>query len=407
MEIHFALIKMTQVRGLIWCEAEREDLRTKYLNGIPEYLPPIRSPSVHFWNNTEAARALEAVALTFFLLLKFARAQAFICLPYKPNLARKVPKYWLITTFPDNFKVDKETTGFTVQGLKERHKKTAMKFQPGDKVVYYINRISKFGAIATITSGYYHDDKTRIWTDEDEIWPSRAKSKPDLVLEEGELLDIKRVIKDLTFVKDKQNWGLYVRGSVRRIPEEDYLLIESEMRKILSRRTYKKIGRITIGARELNEDDYKDFIMKLPLATQSLHDRIAEMLQTVGSWMGFNTNTRFRITPESAYQLDVAWLSGKNPEVAIEVQISGNIDSAIIKLREAREFNYRKVILVIEEEQISRLNAVLRFDHLRNWLDAWSIKSVYELYTNGQKFFELYDKLREARYRERKELNLI
>ena len=41
--------------------------------------------------------------------------------------------YWLITTSPENFKVDKETSGFTVQGLKARHKKTVMKFQPGDK----------------------------------------------------------------------------------------------------------------------------------------------------------------------------------------------------------------------------------------------------------------------------------
>jgi hypothetical protein len=83
------------------------------------------------------------------------------------------------------------------------------------------------------------------------------------------------------------------------------------------------------------------------------------------------------------------------------------IGRKIIKRKEAREFNYRKVILVIEEDQISRLNAILRFDNIRFWLDAWSIKSVYELYTNGQKFFSLYDKLKEARYRERKELNLI
>lgn len=318
-----------------------------------------------------------------------------------------MPNYWLITTSPENFRADKESSGFTLQGLRERNRKTVMKFQPGDKVVYYINRVSKLGAIATITSGYYRDDKTKIWTDEDEIWPSRAKSKPEIVLEEEELIDIEKLIKDLTFIKDKKNWGLYLRGSVHSIPEEDYALIESEMRKILSRRTYTKIDRLTIGTVPETEKTYKEKIMALQLSTESLHDRIGEMLQTVGSWMEFNTNTRFRITPESAYQLDVAWLSGKNPEVAIEVQIGGNIDSAVVKLREAREFNYRKVILVIEEEQISRLNAILRFDNIRNWLDAWSIKSVYEVYTNGQKFFELYDKLREARYRERKDLDLI
>jgi len=317
-----------------------------------------------------------------------------------------MPNYWLITTSPANFKADKETSGFTVQGLKKRHRKTIMKFEPGDKVVYYVNQISKLGAIATITSGYYHDDRTKIWTDEDEIWPSRAKSRPEIVLEDDELLDIKGLIKHLAFIKDKDHWSLFVRGSVRQIPEEDYLLIESEMRKILSRRAITKKAEPTRRGLE-TEENYKEAIMKLSLDSKSVHDRIGEMLQTVGSWMGFNTNTRFRITPESAYQLDVAWLSGKNPEVAIEVQIEGNLDSAIRKLREAREFNYRKVILVIEEEQITRLNAVLRFDPIRNWLDAWSIKSVYELFANGQRFFELYDKVKEARYRERKELELI
>lgn len=316
-----------------------------------------------------------------------------------------MPNYWLITTSPENFKVDKETSGFTVQGLKDRHKKTVMKFQPGDKVVYYINRISKLGAIATVTSGYYRDNKTRIWTNEDEIWPSRAKSKPEIVLEDDELLDIKRLIKDLIFIKDKQHWSLFVRGSVRQIPEEDYLLIESEMRKIRSRRTREEVKPPT-GVLA-TEKDYKDAIVKLPLNSRSLHDRIAEMLQNIGSWMGFNTNTRYRITSKSAYQLDVAWLSGKDPEVAIEVQIKGNLDSAIRKLQEARKFNYRKVILVIKEDQITRLNAVLQFDEILNWLDAWSIKSVYELYTSGQRFFELYDKLKAARYRERKVLELI
>ena len=49
--------------------------------------------------------------------------------------------YWLISTSPENFKADKEISGFSVQGLKERNKKTVMKFKPEDKVVYYINKV--------------------------------------------------------------------------------------------------------------------------------------------------------------------------------------------------------------------------------------------------------------------------
>jgi len=311
----------------------------------------------------------------------------------------------LISTSPEDFGIDREIN-FSIQGLKERHRKMVMKFQPGDKIVYHVTKVSKLGAIATVTSGYYYDDRTRIWADEKEIWPVRTKSEQYIVLEDDEMLDLKRLVKDLAFIKNKENWGIYLRGSLRPLPEEDYLLIESEMRKILSRRT-DKLVEPTKESILKTERDYIEAIKKLPLNYRSLHDRLGEMLQNVGSWMGYNTNTRSKITINSAYELDVAWLSGKNPEVAIEVQIGGNIDSAIRKLREAREFNYRKVILVIEENQISRLNAVIRYDSIRNWLDALSIKSVYELYTSGQGFFHLYDKLKEARYREKKELELI
>jgi len=279
-------------------------------------------------------------------------------------------------------------------------------FQPRDRVVYHITKKSKLGAIATVTSGYYYDGENRIWADKKEIWPIRTKSEPYLILEDDELLDLKKLVKDLSFIKDKINWGIYLRGSLRKLPEEDYQLIESEMRKIISRRTKKKAEAEKVTGLK-TEKDFLEAIKKLSLNSRSEHDRIGEMLQIVGSWMGYNTNTRSKISSNSAYELDVAWLSGKNPEVAIEVQIGGSISLALRKLREAREFNYRKVILVIEEEQLSRLNKEIRYDSIRNWLDAWSIKSVYELYTSGQQFFQLYDQLKEARYRERTEVELI
>lgn len=34
-----------------------------------------------------------------------------------------MPKYYIITTIPENFKRGRKTLGFTVQGLKERHRK--------------------------------------------------------------------------------------------------------------------------------------------------------------------------------------------------------------------------------------------------------------------------------------------
>ena len=319
-----------------------------------------------------------------------------------------MPKYYIITTSPKNFDIDRKTRGFTVQGLKDKHKKTAQKWRPGDRIIYYINKIGKFGAIAEITSGYYRDE-AKIWTEDDELWPTRAKSKPIIVLERDEYLDARRYIDKLSFIKEKfspQYWGLAFQGSVREIPEEDYQFIESEMRKITSivKLKTKKGPR----KKKLHkEEDFEAAILELPLESKSLHDRIGEMFATIGSWMGYNTYVRHKITPEHNQELDVAWLKEKNPAVAIEIQISGSIPSAIANLTQAKKFNYRKVIIVIKEGKVRELNDRIKFDEIRYWLDAWSIKSVFEVYQSGESFFRLYENVEESRFRERKSLDLI
>ena len=315
----------------------------------------------------------------------------------------RMQRYWLISTSPENFQASK-SQGFSVVGFKERNRRQVQRVKPGDRLVYYISRKQKFGAISEATSSYYFDDKTKIWTEEDEIWPCRFKVKPVFVLTDDELLDVKKLVPHLTFITEKQKkvkWGLAFHQSLRVIPEEDFKFIESEMKKILS----KSFGPPERGL--LTEKQVKEAVIALPLENRSLHDRLGEMLETIGSWMGYNVSTHHKITPDHRQELDVAWLRGKNPEVAIEIQIGGSLIEAIDRLAQARDFNYRKVIMVIEEDQLSDLNARLKFDQLKNWLDAWSIQAVYRLYTNGRSFFELYEKLQESRYRERTEIELV
>lgn len=157
-----------------------------------------------------------------------------------------------------------------------------------------------------------------------------------------------------------------------------------------------------------NESDYEKQIMELPLQSKSLHDRLAEMLEQIGAWMEYNTQTRHRITPGHAYELDVAWLSGKNPEVAIEIQISGNLTEAKDRLAQARKFNYRKVIMVLKSSDLQRLNLLMKHEpDLRSWMEAWSIGSIYEMYRSGETFFNYYRKLTEAIYKDKKDLELI
>ena len=317
-------------------------------------------------------------------------------------------QYWLIVTSPENFRLDRESLGFKLQGLPLRFRRQVQKMEVGDRVAYYIMKLQKFGATATITGDYF-EDHVKVWSDENEMWPARRLSKPNIILKDDELIDAKKIVPDLKFIENKEKWGTHFQGSIRTIPEEDFRLIESEMKKIIAERTKGEPSeQMAKPVAKMTERDYEERIMELPLQSNSLHDRLGEMLEQIGSWMDYNTQIRHKITPDHAYELDVAWLSGKNPEVAIEIQISGNLTEAKDRLAQARKFNYRKVIIVLKSSDLQRLNLIMRHEpDLRSWMEAWSIGSVYDMYSAGEKFFNYYRKLREAIYKDKKELELI
>jgi len=317
-------------------------------------------------------------------------------------------KYWLIVTSPENFKYDRENTGFKVQGLSLRFRAQVQKMNIGDKVVLYIMKSQKFGAIAKIV-GEYYEDNTKVWLDDEEMWPARRKQEPEIVLQDDELIDAKRLINDLTFVQRKEHWGAYFQGSIKQIPEDDFKLIESEMKKIIAERVTKPEAHKDVDVfSKMSEQEYEDIILQLPLQAKTLHDRIGEMLEQIGSWMDYNTQTRHKIIPEHAYEIDIAWLDGRNPEVAIEVQISGNLTEAKDRLAQARKFNYRKVIIVLRESDLARLNNLMKHEpELRSWMEAWSIGAVYEMYKAGETFFKYYRKFKEAVYKDKKVLEMV
>jgi hypothetical protein len=278
----------------------------------------------------------------------------------------------------------------------------------GDRVVYYIMKLQKFGATATITGDYF-EDRTKQWTNDDEMWPARRPSKANIVLADDELVDAKKLVPFLSFIKNKEKWGTYFQGSIKTIPEDDFRLIESEMKKVISERP-SPLPEEETSEEYLREskEDYRKNIMALPLQSKSLHDRIGEMLEEIGSWMHYNTQTKHKITPDHAYELDVAWLSGKNPEVAIEIQISGNLTEAKDRLAHARKFNYRKVILVLDQKDMRRLNQLMKHEpDLRSWMEAWSIGAIYKMYSAGKKFYKYYRQMEESVYKDKKELELI
>ncbi len=144
------------------------------------------------------------------------------------------PSFWIIVGSTDNFARTKEL-GFTMQGIKSRHRKKAEKMKPGDKIVWYLTGVKAFGGVATITSPYFeaHD---RIWQSGDpkketEDYPFRFNISPDVVLEESEWIPAEPIARRMVYATKwpAANWTLAFQGNVHIIGEEDFALIRSEI----------------------------------------------------------------------------------------------------------------------------------------------------------------------------------
>lgn len=141
-------------------------------------------------------------------------------------------QYWILVSSADNLQATKDQ-GFTVQGIKSRHRKKAEQMKPGDKFIYYLTGKKMFAATATVTSEYFEGDDL-IWTSKNtkrdgspENYPFRVEIEPELVAEEDAWIDAEPVARQMIHAKrwPEKNWTLAFQGNVHLVPAEDYELI--------------------------------------------------------------------------------------------------------------------------------------------------------------------------------------
>lgn len=140
--------------------------------------------------------------------------------------------FWIVVGSPGNFEKTREL-GFTIQGLKSRHRKKAERMKPGDKIVYYITGRKAFAAISTITSPYFESHEP-IWKSADpkkdtEDYPFRVETRLDVALPDDEFIDAEPIARQMIYASKwpAANWTLAFQGNVHEIPEGDFDLIRS------------------------------------------------------------------------------------------------------------------------------------------------------------------------------------
>jgi hypothetical protein len=149
------------------------------------------------------------------------------------------PQHWLIVSGIDNFRASK-ALGFTVQGMKSRHRRKAEKMQVGDRITYYITGIKAFAATVRITGPSFESHEP-IWKSKDpkrdaEDYPWRVPVEAETILEEDDFVPAEPLARQMAYVAryPAANWTLAFQGNVHLLPDADAELVREAVREAAS-----------------------------------------------------------------------------------------------------------------------------------------------------------------------------
>ena len=153
------------------------------------------------------------------------------------------PNSWILTGSLENFRINVER-GFDVIGFKERRRRQAEDFEPGDEIFFYLTGVQAFGALARVRSEMF-EDRTPIWPGSKrrpqdpspdqkkrpERYPWRVEAEPVIVLLEDRLIPAEELATELDHVRKwpPEHWHLAFQGQLRTIGESDAALLRERL----------------------------------------------------------------------------------------------------------------------------------------------------------------------------------
>lgn len=140
--------------------------------------------------------------------------------------------YWLLVTHPNNFAIMKQKN---IAAMKAKRKNFAERVESGDKVVFYLTKMGKFGGVAEFKSKT-REEKTKIFEEEKpgEVHPWRFDIKFEVKLDEGDYVPSENFKDSLKYLKKwpAKYWKLGFQGNVHEIPKEDYVTLLNALKEV-------------------------------------------------------------------------------------------------------------------------------------------------------------------------------
>ena len=140
---------------------------------------------------------------------------------------------WILTGSLENFRINVDR-GFDVIGFKERRRRQAEEFEPGDEIVFYVTGVQAFGGIARVASGMF-EDRDPIWPQGrkkyPEPYPWRVHTEPVTILAEDDFVPTEELAGALEHVRKwpAEHWHLAFQGQLRTVGDADAALLRERI----------------------------------------------------------------------------------------------------------------------------------------------------------------------------------
>ncbi|MBZ0282893.1 MAG: EVE domain-containing protein [Anaerolineae bacterium] len=301
-------------------------------------------------------------------------------------------------------------SGMNISGFRLRQQSAASKIKPGDKLLCYMTKLSRWVGILEIGSDWFQDD-TPIFYEHDDPFIVRFHVKPVIWLQKEYAFPIRdnRVWDVLSFTrghdKSSSKWTGKLRVSLNQISDKDGQFIEkiivdqnhnkevfeideTQYNKLITHRIQRLDKTITVSVPQ--SSDQETFSVSADFSELRESFKIQALIANIGAKMGMKIwlprSDRSRVLSEWAdsdsslldrlplnyddttlktiEQIDVLWLKGRAIARAFEVEHTTSIYSGILRMADLLalqpNIDIRLHIVAPEERRDNVFEQILR-----------------------------------------------
>lgn len=264
--------------------------------------------------------------------------------------------FWLDLFTPETWREAREAD-FAVSGFRQSRWATVQRIRPGDILLCYLIRASRWVGALEVVSEAFRDDSP-LWRSD--VFPCRLGVRPIVTLKPENGVPIRDMAGQLSFFRrgtSSRSWTGYLRGSPARMKSEDGQAVLAVLREAERHPQYRPLDPRLIRLAE--ERPARRVKPDVPRPQGSEHNRIQWLLLKLGSdmsldvWVARNDRgrswrgNRFADIPRIRAALpqqfdqqtnrviemiDVLWLEGNAIQCAFEVEHTTSIYSGILRM---------------------------------------------------------------------------